>query len=106
MFPQNTEVKPLDFIGLTRMSVPNALGVFTMGNCFHFHLSLKAFYPDAEAYDCEGHVVTKIDGKLYDITGEVDPKSGNYIPIDREIEKRYMERIIRELSQQLCYRLP
>ena len=48
--------------------------IFTRGDCFKFYEFLKQLYPDAEPYlrllD-KNHVITKINGKYYDITGEI-----------------------------------
>ena len=45
--------------------------MYTEGSCYHFYLILKEVFPDAEPYYDNDHIVTKIDGKFYDITGEV-----------------------------------
>jgi len=38
-------------------------------NCFTFHLELKRKFPFAKAWYDGGHVLTEIDGKMYDKTG-------------------------------------
>lgn len=45
--------------------------VYTEGSCYHFYLILKEIYRGAEAYYDGDHIVTKIDDKFYDITGEI-----------------------------------
>ena len=50
--------------------------IFTGGACYQFHLFLKTVFSNAEPYINlkRDHVVTKIDGKLYDIKGIVKEK--------------------------------
>ena len=60
-------------ISTIRDSFIGSQQVYTEGSCYHFYLILKCIYPDAKAYDSVGHILTKIDNKYYDITGEVIP---------------------------------
>jgi hypothetical protein len=48
--------------------------IFTQGGCYQFHLFLKTLYPNAKPMLSEDkeHVVSLIDGRYYDITGEVN----------------------------------
>ncbi len=67
-------MKPPEFIALIRESFVGAEYVYTNGSCLKFHQILKAVFPSAEAYYSDprcDHVVTKIDGHFYDITGIV-----------------------------------
>ena len=66
------EKKILNIITTIRESFGGSIAVYTCGNCYQFYEILKAIFPDAEAYG-SGHVYTKIDGKFYDIKGEIDP---------------------------------
>jgi hypothetical protein len=67
---------PLDFINDLRQ-VTNADELYE-GKCREFSKWLRTFFPEGEVYcDCN-HVITKIDGKFYDVTGEVE--QGNKIP--------------------------
>lgn len=59
------------FIAKVRDSFVGSQDVYTNGSCYHFYLILKEVFPDAECYYDEDHVVTKIDDKFYDITGEI-----------------------------------
>jgi len=59
------------FIAKVRDSFIGSQQVYTEGSCYHFYLILKEVFPDAEPFYDEDHIVTKIDGKFYDITGEV-----------------------------------
>jgi hypothetical protein len=62
----------LRFISIIRDSFIGSQQVYTEGSCYHFHKILKEVFPKAEAYtDLIGHIVTKINDKYYDITGEV-----------------------------------
>ena len=60
------------FIAAVRDSFIGSQQVYTEGSCYHFYLILKEVFPDAEPYFDEDHIVTKIEGKFYDITGEVN----------------------------------
>ena len=47
--------------------------IFTLGGCWRFHLILKEIWPQAIPY-CNhdrDHVITEINGRLYDINGDV-----------------------------------
>ena len=59
------------FISRVRDSFIGSQQVYTEGSCYHFYLILKEVFPDAEAYFDADHIITKIDDKFYDITGEV-----------------------------------
>lgn len=52
--------------------------IFTQGSCFRLFLALKALFPQANPYysQTEGHWITEIDHKYYDIGGEL---SSNYV---------------------------
>lgn len=62
----------LKFIETIRNSFVGSETVYTRGSCYKFYLILKELFPDAEAYYNSDHVITEIDGKYYDITGEVE----------------------------------
>ena len=55
--------------------------IFTQGSCWDFYLILKEVYPEAIAYynATEGHIHTKIDGRYYDIRGELDDRGKGYL---------------------------
>jgi len=59
------------FISKVRDSFIGSQQVYTHGSCYHFYLILKEVFSDAEAYYDADHIITKIDNKFYDITGEV-----------------------------------
>lgn len=62
---------PEKFIATIRDSFIGSQHVYTEGSCLHFHLILKEVFPDAKPFYDMDHVITEIDGKYYDITGEV-----------------------------------
>lgn len=63
----------LNIIEAIRDSHPLMVKIFTEGSCLEFHNILRKIFPEAKPVylDIEGHVVTEIDGKYYDITGSV-----------------------------------
>ena len=60
-----------EFIAAVRDFFVGSQQVYTEGSCYHFYLILKKVFSEAEPYFDEDHVITKIDSKFYDITGEV-----------------------------------
>ena len=68
------------FIDTLRESHPRMEHIFMFGGCMHFYFLLKTLRPDAECYYDLHHVITKIDDRFYDITGEVEKES--HIPFD------------------------
>lgn len=60
-----------EFISTIRDSFIGSQQVYTEGSCYHFYLILKKVFPDAEPYSDLDHIITKINNKYYDITGEV-----------------------------------
>ena len=70
--------KVLSIIRAIRNSFVGSEIVFTKGSCYQFYLILKEVFPQAEAFYDENHLVTKIEDKYYDITGEVS--KGRCIP--------------------------
>jgi hypothetical protein len=59
--------KILDFISLVNKTFGRYPEV--SGGCYKFHLILKSVF-GGEGYYNSNHIVTKIDGKFYDIDGE------------------------------------
>jgi len=75
---KHTEI--LSFISLVRGSHCKMEDIYTKGSCLNFYLILRHVYPTAEAYHNTEHIITKINDRFYDITGEVS--SEGYLPID------------------------
>ncbi len=67
------------FIKELRESSDRMYNIFTQGSCVRLFCMLNVFYEDATMYwsDRDGHAITKIDGKYYDIGGRVAPKYVN-----------------------------
>lgn len=68
----------LDFIELIQRAVPNAIEVFTKGNCGSFALILAKAFPGGEIKDLKGHIIYEIDKQWYDITGIVSNENIEY----------------------------
>jgi hypothetical protein len=80
----------LTFIATIRNSFDKAIEVYTQGGCFHFYLILACIYRDAVPY-YNGHVITKIQDKYYDITGEVQREHHFNLYDDEKALKRVMK---------------
>lgn len=48
--------------------------VYTRGSCFRLYSILKTVFPQAKPFysDLDGHWITEIDEKFYDINGEIN----------------------------------
>lgn len=67
-------IDPMVLIDALRNTGPYMQTIFTQGDCYKFHLFLKAIFPDAIPVvnaDCD-HVGSLIGGIAYDINGVVD----------------------------------
>ena len=64
-----------EFISVIRDSFVGSQEVYTHGSCYHFYLILKKVYPNAVCWYDQSHIITEINGKFYDITGEVQKNS-------------------------------
>ena len=75
----------------------NVDDVFQKGCCYWFSMILHMRFPDSRImYDqAFNHFVTEIDGRLYDITGDVTEKY-NVIPWDEYSDDLHRIRIIRD----------
>lgn len=65
-----------EFLKELRESADIQYKIFTEGSCFRLYRILKTIFPEAKPYwsDRDGHCITKIDGKYYDIGGRVTDK--------------------------------
>lgn len=61
------------------------IDIFSKGSCLNFFYILHSIYPEAEAWYNGDHVITKINNKFYDITGEVRPEG--YYKLTKEYKK-------------------
>jgi len=73
------------------------VNIFTKGSCFNFYLILKQMYPQALAYYNEDHVITFIDGKYYDITGEIKDITGYSKTVTNSFAKKSKIKVIKQL---------
>lgn len=65
------KINVLNLISTIRESFGSSIATYTQGNCYQFYEILKVIFPNAEAYE-SGHIYTKINGKFYDIRGELN----------------------------------
>jgi len=80
--------KVLKTITAIRESFGASIAIFEMGNCYQLYEILKTIFPDAEAFDVGGHVLTKIDNNFYDIRGLKNPDHFKMTPI---VDKKRIE---------------
>ena len=75
----------LQFINALRKTDKYIEMIYLNGACYQFHLLLKTFFPKSKPYISKekDHVITKYNGKYYDITGEI---LGNWYTPMTEIE--------------------
>ena len=76
-------MKPVDFITTLRDSDLYIRNIYLSGGCYQFYKVLKTIFHDSMPYinTAKDHIVTKIDGEFYDITGVVQ---GEYFPLTKE----------------------
>lgn len=70
-FPTHAQV--IEQIAAIRDLHSKMVPICTRGSCMRFHLVLRKLYPVAECWFNIDHVITKIGGRFYDITGQVNP---------------------------------
>jgi hypothetical protein len=73
--------------------------VFSNGCCYWFaYILFERFKTDADVeivYNCvDNHFATKVDGVIYDVTGEID--ATNWVSWDDYADDLHKERIIRD----------
>lgn len=93
----NSHQNILVFIAKIRESHPTMENIFKYGSCINFHWILKHVYPNAKIYYNGDHIITKIEEKYYDITGEVDPK--RYLPLHKIYEKKSLKKAISQMRR-------
>lgn len=68
----------LSLIREIRNSHSRMVDIFTKGSCLNLYFILKCVYKDAIPFiDDSGHILTKIDGRFYDINGTARPQKSN-----------------------------
>jgi hypothetical protein len=78
------ELDPLALIKALNKGSRYIETIFMQGGCFRFHKVLFALWPNATPYinRAKDHVITRIDGQYYDVTGYVD--STGFAPLVAE----------------------
>ena len=74
-------ITPIEFIKALAETDIYIEMIYMQGGCYQFYRLLKTLYPQAVPYLVKyddkssqfDHVITEIDGRFYDITGEVTP---------------------------------
>lgn len=76
--------KVLRVISRIRDGNPDAVRLYTQGQCYNFSLLLKEIFPEAEIwYDqVEGHVYSKIGEFWYDIRGRHFKVADSCLPLN------------------------
>lgn len=82
------------FLEELRNSADIQYKIFTEGSCFRLYCILKTIFPKAIVYwsDIDGHAITKIEGKYYDIGGEINPsyvEETGYYPVPKNQMQGY-----------------
>jgi hypothetical protein len=85
----------LNLISEIRNSHSQMVNIFTLGSCLNFHLILRKIYPDAIPLYNIDHVITKIGGKCYDITGCVPCKG--FFPFSECYRKKGIKRAFKQM---------
>lgn len=91
----NEHRRILNFISLIRSSHSEMTSIFLYGSCLNFYMILKAVFPSAKPWISEGHVITEINGKFYDITGRVSSKG--FMPIHQYYDDKRLSRQTRHM---------
>jgi hypothetical protein len=99
--------KIISFIRALRNSFHEATIVYTHGACYEFYNIMKNLYPEAEAYMTEDaqHVVVKIGGRFYDITGWYVNSRGKVIEGFTKLTEAQHENWEACISGQLMYKI-
>lgn len=82
----------LDFLKELRQSNPVIEEIYLLGSCLNLFHVLKVFFPESTCYygHVPGHVITKIDDRYYDITGEIKNVC-DYVPIKEIWTHKYKD---------------
>ena len=80
----------LNTIGEIRRSHSEMTNIYLNGSCLNMFCILRSIYPQAKAWFNIDHVITEIDGRFYDITGQV--QKTNHMPFTEIYNKRRTSR--------------
>ncbi|MEX0313429.1 MAG: hypothetical protein AB3N18_04565 [Allomuricauda sp.] len=73
---KHRHVDILEYIEFMRECIPNAVEIFTKGNCISFGLILEKQFPGGVVLWDDNHACYKYNNQHYDITGGIDkPKN-------------------------------
>lgn len=89
-------------IAVIRESHSQMVNIFSYGSCWNFFLILRRVYPQAVPYDNQNHVVSKIDNRFYDITGDVTAKvlkDKGYVPFFSIFPRKGTKRAIKQMTR-------
>lgn len=78
--------------------------IYTKGSCYNLYVILKHVYPQAVAYGDEDHIITEIDGKYYDITGEV--RRGDHMPLNQVLSGDALTNRLIDMYNMECELVP
>lgn len=90
--------KILNFISLIRNSHSKMTDIFTQGSCGDFYKILREVYPESIPYYNSNHMITRIDDKYYDITGQIFNINNEYLPFGMFFSKDRTGRKLNQLS--------
>lgn len=76
----------IQFLAELRNSHKDMTNIFLYGSCVSLFSMLKALNPEAVSWYNLEHVITEINGRFYDITGEVSNK--NFFPFHRNYQTK------------------
>lgn len=78
-----------DFLHHLRQTHPDMVRIFSNGGCFQLYRMIKMFIPQAIAHYSQdaGHVYVEVEGRFYDITGEVTPPE-DAEPMSKQLRRR------------------
>lgn len=66
----STHDRVLLFLGTLREAHADMVHIYTQGSCYRLYLLLRVAFNGCTPYSDINHVITKIEGRYYDITGE------------------------------------
>lgn len=75
MKKKSTHKEVINFIKVIRESFGDSSIIYKWGGCYGFYTILKHLFPEAVAYfsdEDHDHILSKINGRYYDIDGEYD----------------------------------
>lgn len=90
----------INLITEIRNSHSQMKNIFLYGSCLNLFCILHTIYPEARAWFNIDHIITEIDGKYYDITGnllQITVNKGNYMPFEQVHDKKGTSKSFRQM---------